>query len=137
MTKGFTFGNPQLFMHRKYYRAWIERTLMQSVYNAVPIISQPTVLRFKDSIDPITIEDEGRLPYGHLQRGGRVSYADDKIACLFVLIRDLIQHWWECSEENPGGIEPLLIELDHVSEAWKQEEVVGSVRMGYHLQEKI
>ena len=95
------------------------------------------ILLFKDCIDPLKVEDEGRLLYSKLQREGKISRTDNKIGCLFVLIRDLIQHWWACSEENPGQIEPLLIELDRVIEVWKQEEVIGNVRIGYHLQEKI
>ena len=95
------------------------------------------ILKLKDCIDPLMIQDEGRLPCGILQRDKKISYYESEVACLFVLIRNLIQHWWGCSEENPGEIEPLLIELDHVIEAWKQEEVVGSVRIGYHLQEKV
>lgn len=137
MTKGFTFGNPQLFVHRKYYRAWIERTLM-AAHDLLPCTSEKRIiLKFKDCVDPLSVQDEGRLPCSTFQREDQLSNLNNKLACLFVLIRDLIQHWWKCSEENPGEIEPLLIELDHVIEAWKQEEVVGSVRIGYHLQEKV
>ncbi len=137
MTRGFSFKNPQLFVHRKYYRAWIERTLM-TAYDLLPGTGEKLIiLKFKDHIDPLAVRDDGCIPCATFQREEGLSCLKNKMACLFVLIRDLIQHWWECSEEHPGRIEPLLIELDRVIEAWRQEEVVGNVRIGYHLQEKI
>ncbi len=136
MTVGMTFGNSELYRLRKYYREWIGRTLM-AAHGIVPSGSKPTIFRFKDCIDPIEIDDEGRLPFSCVQRAGKVCRRRDKLTCLLVEIRNLIQVWWKCSEKTPGDVEQWLVHLDHVIETWDRQAVVGSVGEGYRLQEKI
>ncbi len=137
MTRGISFGNSQLFVHRRYYRSWIERTLM-TVYDLLPGTGEKLIiLKFKDHIDPLTVRDDGCIPCATFQRDEKLSCLDNKLACLFVEIRNLIQMWWGFSEKVPGDVEQWLIHLDHVIETWDRQQVVGNVRIGYHLQEKI
>ena len=132
MTVGFSFGDTELFRLRKYYREWIGSTL-STIYAQSLSKDGPMILRFKDCVDPIAIEDEGRLPCSHLQRIGRVSYCPGKVACLYVEIRHMIQIWWACYKETPGDIEPWLVGLDNIIENWDRQQVTGGVAIGYWL----
>ena len=133
MTMGFSFGDTELFRLRKYYREWIGRTLM-TIHDRLNLTGQ-TVLRFRDCIDPIAIEDEGRLPCSTLQRKGKISRVDARVACILVEIRNMIQVWWKCCEETPGDVEQWLVGLDNVIENWDRMKVTGSVATGYWLEE--
>jgi hypothetical protein len=95
------------------------------------------ILQLKNCIDPIKIEDEGRLPFSQFQKSGKNSLKRTKVACLLVAIRNLIQKWWACEKEHPNGVEPLLVELDQIIEMWRHEKVVGDVRTGFHLSEVV
>lgn len=131
--KGFTFGNPRLYALRRYYHGWIERTLM-TVHAMLPNPHDKlTVMQFRDVIDPIKVEDNGRLPCSRYQKDGKSCFREDKTACLFVAIRNLIQKWWECGGEHPNAVEPLLVELDQAIEDWDDEAVIGSLKTGYQL----
>ena len=133
--KGITFGNPRLYGLHKYYRGWIERTIM-SAHNLIPDShNKLRILQFKDCIDPIKIQDSGRLPCSQFQKSGKNCLKENKMACLLVAIRNLIQKWWACEEEHPNAVEPLLIELDQIIETWEREKVVGDVKIGFHLEE--
>lgn len=135
MPTGFSFGNPKLYALRKYYRGWIERTIM-AAYNMIPNSHDKLrILQLKACIDPIKIEDPGRLPYSLLQKSGKNSFYPLKMPCLLVVIRNLIQKWWGCEKEHPNAVEPLLIELDQIIEMWGQEMVVGNVKIGFHIEE--
>lgn len=133
--KGFSFGNPRLYALRRYYHSWIERTLITAHALLPDTHDKLRIMQFKDCIDPIKIEDNGRLPCSRFQKSGKSCFLENKNACLFVAIRNLIQKWWECEKEHPNAVEPLLIELDQIIEMWRQEMVVGNVKIGYHLEE--
>ncbi len=135
--KGFTFGNPQLHTLRRYYRSWIERTLMTAYGIILNSHDKLRILQLKACIDPIKIEDPGRLPFSQFQKSGKNSLKRTKVACLLVAIRNLIQKWWECEKEHPENVEPLLIELDQIIEMWRHEIVVGNVKTGFHLSEVV
>ena len=135
MPYGFSFGDFTTYRLRKYYRTWIERTLQTASELPPNPRDRLRILHFKDCLEPPMIEDPGRLPCADLQKGeiGKMSRFQDKLACLLVMIRNLVQTWWECSKENPGRVEPLLVELDHVIEEWQWENVVGTITDGYYL----
>lgn len=135
MTKGFTFGNFQLYQLQKYYRGWIDRTLFAAWKLPIGPRERGRIMQLKDSVDPPKVEDPGLIG-GSLQKEGLLSRRDDKIACLIVMVINLIQVWHECNEEYPGRVEDLLIELDHIIEEWAREEVVGSIRTGFKLEVK-
>lgn len=135
MPLGFSFGDFTTYRLRKYYRGWIERTLQMASELPPNPRDRLRILHFKDNLKPPTIEDPGRLPCAELQKGedGKRSRFQDKLACLLVMIRNLVQTWWECSEEHPTRIEPLLVELDYVIEGWRWERAIGDVVSGYSL----
>lgn len=137
MPIGFSFGNPRLYALHKYYRGWIERTIMNAYNVILNSHDKARILQLKNCIDPIKIEDEGRLPYSQFQKLGKNCLKRTKVACLLVAIRNLIQKWWECGEEYPQGVEPLLVELDQIIEMWRHEKVVGNVKIGYHLEQVV
>ena len=133
--KGFTFGNPQLHVLRKHYRSEIERVIMSAHNMILNSHDKLRILQLKDCVDPIKIEDPGRLPFSQFQKSGKNCLKRTKVACLLVAIRNLIQKWWECEKEHPEGVEPLLVELDQVIEMWRHEKVIGDVKIGFHLEE--
>ena len=138
MPYGLSFGDYKTYQLRKYYRTWIERTLMSAWKLPIGPNDALRILQFKDNLKTPAIEDPGRLPCAELQKGenGKMSRFQDKLACLLVMIRDLVQTWWECSKENPGRVEPLLVELDYVIEEWQWEIVIGDVIDGFNLELK-
>ena len=135
MPYGLSFGDYATYQLRKYYRAWIERTLQIASELPPNPRDRLRILHFKDCLEALEIEDPGRLPCAELQKGesGKMSRFQDKLACLLVLIRNLVQTWWECSKENPERVEPLLMELDHVIDEWQRQIVAGDVANGYSL----
>ena len=134
MPKNFSFGNTRLFALRKYYRGWIERTIMTAHGVVRTSHDKLRILQLKNCIDPIKIEDEGRLPFSQFQKSGKNSFYPLRVPCLLVAIRNLIQKWWACEKEHPEGVELLLVELDQIIEMWRHEKVVGNVRIGFHLE---
>lgn len=132
---GFSFGDFETFRLRKYYRAWIERTLQSATKLPLNTRDQLRILHFGDCLEALPIQDPGRLPCAELQKGdsGKVSRRDDKLACLLTMIRNLVQRWWECSKEDPGFVESLLVELDFVIEKWQREVIVGNMKTGFSL----
>ncbi len=133
---GFSFGNVQLYQLRKYYRSWIERTLLTAQNLPMSYRDKRNILTMLDNTDPPAIEDPGLLPCASFQKVGKLSRRDDKVVCLLVIIRNLIQVWWDCSKEHPERVESSLIELDGVIENWKREEVSGSIKTGFRLEIK-
>ncbi len=133
MPRGISFGDHRIYRLRKYYGAWIERTL----FTASNIVANPCdrlrILHFMENLKTPSIEDPGRIPCGDLQKAGRVSRFSDKIACLLVMIRHLVMIWWMCNEESPGQVESLLVELDELLESWQYIEVFGKLEIGYRI----
>ncbi len=129
---GFTFGDHALYRLRKYYRGWIDHTLFSAWKLPLCPRDRGNIMQLKESVDPPKTEDPGLIG-GSLQKYGTVSQRDDKIACLMVMIINLIQVWHEHSEEHPDRVEDLLVELDRVIEEWEREEVIGSIKTGFKL----
>ncbi len=136
MPRGISFGNHKTYRLRKYYGAWIERTL----FTASNIVANPCdrlrILHFMENLKAPSIEDPGRLPCGDLQKIGKMSRFPDKIACLLVIIRHLVMSWWESDEKNPEQVESLLVELDELLESWQYVEVFGNPVTGYYVKVK-
>ncbi len=129
---GFTFGDHALYRLRKYYRGWIDRTLFSAWKLPIGPSDCGNIMKLKESVDPPKVEDEGLIGVS-LQKHDKISRRDNKMACLMVMIINLIQVWHDCSEENPERVEDLLVELDHVIEEWEREEVVGNIGTGFKL----
>ena len=133
MPRGITFGDHKTYRLRKYYGAWIERTLL----TASNIVSNPCdrlrILHFMDNLKAPAIEDPGFLPCGGLQKIGKMSRFPDKVACLLVMIRHLVMSWWKYSENNPGQVESLLVELDELLDVYQDAEVIGDPEIGYRV----
>lgn len=133
MPRGITFGDHKTHRLRKYYKAWIECTLL-TASNTVPNpCDRLRILHFIDNLKTPAIEDPGRIPCGDLQKVGRMSRFPDKIACLLVMLRHLVLTWWECNEKNPGGAESLLVELDELLDVYQDAEVIGDPEIGYRV----
>jgi len=135
MTRGFSFGDHALYRRRAYYRGWIDRTLFAAWKLPLGSRVRGKIMRLKESVDSPKVKDSG-LVCSSLQKHGLRSRHDDKVACLIVMIINLIQIWRIHCDEHPGYIEDLLIELDNVIEEWTREEVVGSIRTGFKLEVK-
>ncbi len=132
---GFSFGNVQLYQLQRYYRGWIDRTLFAAWELPIGPSDCGIIMQLKDSIDPPKVEDPGLIG-SSLQKHDAISRRDDKMACLIVMIVNLIQVWHGHSEEHPDRVENLLVELDYVIEEWEREEVTGSIRIGFKLEVK-
>ena len=130
---GTSFGDHKTYRLRKYYKVWIETTLL----TASELVPSPRdslrILQFRDNLKTPTIIDPGRIPCGDLQLSGKMSRFDDKVACLLVAIRSLVEMWWRTNEKTPGYVESLLIELDELLESWQCVEVFGNPKIGYRL----
>jgi hypothetical protein len=87
---------------------------------------------FSDFLEAPKIEDPGLLPCSELERThGMCRYPND-LACLIVLLRFMVQKWWQCQEDSdPAEIEPILIELDYVIANWDGILTEGSMTGGY------
>ncbi len=133
MPRGITFGDHKTYRLRKYYGAWIERTLLTASNTVSNPCDRLRILHFMENLKVPAIEDPGRIPCGDLQKIGKMSRFPDKTACLLVMMRHLVMTWWECSEENPGGVEPLLIELDELLDVYQYAEVIGDSEIGYRV----
>ena len=133
MPRGISFGDHKTYRLRKYYGAWIKRTL----FTASNIVANPCdrlrILHFMENLKAPAIEDPGRLPCGDLQKIGRASRFPDKIACLLVMIRHLVTTWWTCCKESPGIIESQLIELDELLDGYQGIAVYGGPEAGYRI----
>ncbi len=132
---GFSFGDHALYRLRKYYRGWIDRTLFSAWKLPLCPRDRGNIMQLKESVDPPKTEDPGLIG-GSLQKCGPLSRRDDKMACLIVMIVNLIQVWHGHSEEHPDRVEDLLIELDYVIEEWEREEVIGCLKTGFKLEVK-
>lgn len=132
---GFTFGNFKLHQLRKYYRSWIDRTLFAAWELPIGPSDCSNIMKLKDSVNPPKVEDPGLIG-SSLQKCGSFSRRDDKMACLIVMIVNLIQVWHSCSKKHPKCVEDLLVELDYVIEEWEREEVIGSISAGFKLKMK-
>ncbi len=132
MTRGFSFGNVRRFQLREYYRGWIATTLFAAWKLPLSPRDRGRIMQLKESVEPPKIIDEG-LPSRSLQVRGLISRRDDKVACLIVMILNLIQVWHDCSEEHPGFVEDLLVELDVVIEEWDGVSIIGEVSTGYRI----
>ncbi len=133
MPRGMTFGDHKTYRLRKYYGAWIERMLLTASNTVSNPCDRLRILHFMDNLKAPAIEDPGRIPCGDLQKIGKASRFPDKIACLLVMIRHLVITWWEYSENNPGQVELLLVELDELLDVYQDVEVIGDSKMGYHV----
>ena len=133
MPHGISFGDHKTYRLRKYYEAWIERTLL----TASNIVSNPCdrlrILHFMENLKTPAIEDPGCIPCGDLQKIGKMSRFPDKIACLLVMIRYLVLCWWKHNEKNPGQVELLLVELDELLDVYQDAEVIGDPEIGYRV----
>ncbi len=133
MPRGVSFGNHKTYRLRKYYEAWIERTLLTASNTVSNPCDRLRVLHFMENLKAPTIEDLGRIPCGDLQKIGKMSRFPDKIACLLVMTRYLVLVWWEHNENNPGQVELLLVELDELLDSWQYVEVFGKPEIGYRI----
>ena len=133
MPRGITFGDHKTYRLRKYYEAWIERTLLTASNTVANPCDRLRILHFMENLKTPAIEDPGRIPCGDLQKIGRASRFPDKTACLLVMIRHLILTWWEYNEKIPGQVESLLIELDELLDAYQDVAVYGKPKDGYNL----
>lgn len=132
---GFSFGDHTLYRRRVYYRGWIDRTLFSAWELPIGPNDCCSIMQLKDSVDPPKIEDPGLIG-SSLQKHDSISRRDNKMACLMVMIINLIQVWHKHSEEHPEHVEDLLTELDNVIEEWEREEVIGSIGTGFKLRMK-
>ena len=133
MPHGISFGDHKTYRLRKYYEAWIERTLLMASNTVVNPCDRLRVLHFMENLKTPAIEDPGRIPCGDLQKIGKMSRFPDKIACLLVMIRYLVMTWWKHNEKNPGQVELLLIELDELLDEYQDVEVTGEPKIGYRV----
>ena len=133
MPRGITFGDHKTYRLRKYYEAWIERTLLTASNTVSNPCDRLRILHFMENLKTPAIEDPGRIPCGDLQKIGKMSRFDDKIACLLVMIRNLVEVWWTCNEKNPNRVEILLIGLDCAIENWENMKIFGTDSVGYIL----
>ncbi|KKL17118.1 hypothetical protein LCGC14_2488780 [marine sediment metagenome] len=133
MPRGISFGDHKTYRLRKYYEAWIERTLLTASNTVSNPRDRLRILHFKDNIKPMEILDLGRIPCGDLQQSGRMSRFDDKVACLLVIVRNIVETWWQCSKNLPGHVEPLLVELDDLLETFTSVVVCGIPERGYTI----
>ncbi len=133
MPRGITFGDHKTYRLRKYYEAWIERTLLTASNTVANPCDRLRVLHFMENLKAPAIEDPGFLPCGDLQKSGKMSRFSDKIACLLVMIRHLVMSWWMCNEETPGQVESLLVELDELLDVYQDAEVIGDPEIGYRV----
>ena len=133
MPRGITFGDHKTYRLRKYYGAWIERTLLTASNTVSNPCDRLRILHFMENLKAPAIEDPGRLPCGDLQKTGGWSRFPDKISCLLVMIRYLVMTWWECNEKNPEYIESLLVVLDIVLNEYQDAEITGEPGTGYYL----
>ncbi len=131
---GTSFGDHKTYRLRKYYGAWIKRTLLTASNTVSNPCDRLRILHFMENLKAPAIEDPGRIPCGDLQKIGRASRFPDKIACLLVMIRHLVISWWKTNEKTPGYVESLLVELDIMIENWGSTSIIGSSREGYHLE---
>ncbi len=134
--RGISFGDHKTYRLRKYYGAWIERTL----FTASNIVANPCdrlrILHFMENLKAPSIEDPGRIPCGDLQKIGKASRFPDKVACLLVMMRHLVLTWWGCDEDKPGYVESLLAELDELLDEYQNAEVFGNPITGYYIKVK-
>ncbi len=133
MPRGLSFGDHKTYRLRKYYGAWIERTLLTASNTVSNPCDRLRILHFMENLKAPAIEDPGRLPCGDLQKIGRASRFPDKVACLLVMIRHLVMTWWECNEKTPGQVESLLVELDELLDKYQDVEVTGEPEIGFKL----
>ncbi len=134
MPRGITFGDHKTYRLRKYYEAWIERTLLTASNTVNNPCDRLRVLHFMENLKAPAIEDPGRLPCGDLQKTGKMSRFPDKVACLLVIIRHLVMVWWRTNEKTPGYVESLLVELDELLDNYRYVEVIGEPKIGYHME---
>lgn len=129
---GFSFGDHALHRLRKYYRGWIATTLFAAWKLPLNPRDRGRIMQLKESVDSPKVIDEG-LPGSGLQIRGLLSRRDDKLACLVVMIINLIQAWRNYFEEHPERVEDLLVELDYVIEEWDSVSIIGEVGTGYRI----
>ena len=133
MPRGISFGDHKTYRLRKYYGAWIERTLLMASNTVSNPCDRLRILHFMENLKAPANEDPGRIPCGELQKIGRASRFPDKTACLLVMIRHLILSWWGCSEKTPEQVESLLVELDELLDVYQDAEVIGEPKTGYRV----
>jgi hypothetical protein len=94
-------------------------------------MSQLRIGSFSDLLEAPKIEDPGLLPCSELERTHGMCRYPNNLACLIVLLRFMVQKWWECQKDDPAEIEPILIELDYAIAHWDTIETEGSMTGGY------
>ena len=134
MPRGISFGDHKTYRLRKYYEAWIERTLLTASNTVSNPCDRLRILHFMENLKAPAIEDPGRIPCGDLQKIGKMSRFPDKIACLLVIIRHLVIAWWKTNEKTPGYVESLLVELDELLDNYRYIEVIGEPEIGYRIE---
>ena len=133
MSMGFSFGNVKLYQSRKYYRRWLENTLLEASKLADNTVDIRLVMEFRGKLVAPAIIDDGILPCSIYQKHDDVSRSDQKMACFIVFLRHLVQMWWACSADDPQRIEDLLVRLDLLVENWEAVYVIGKEATGYTL----
>ena len=133
MSMGFTFGNVKLYQSRKYYRKWLENSLLEASKLPDNIPDMRLIMEFRGKLDAPSVIDDGILPCSIYQKHEDVSRSDHKMACFVVFLRHLVQSWHEYNADDPQKIEPLLIRLDSLIENWDDTKVIGHELTGYHL----
>jgi hypothetical protein len=133
MSIGFSFGNVKLYQLRKYYRSWLENTLLEASKLPDTTWDIRLVMEFRSRLTAPFVIDDGILPCSIFQKHEAVSRSEGKMVCLIVLLRHIVQTWWECSETDPQQIEELLVHLDSVVEGWEHLQSVGNQEIGFTL----
>jgi hypothetical protein len=131
MPNGTTFGDSQKYQLRKYYFKWMKDSILKAALLHEDSKTQMRIGSFSDHLEKPPIEDPGLLPCSELERTHGMSRYPNDLACLIVLLRFMVQKWWECQEDSPAGIEPILVELDWVIANWDTVLSEGSMAGGY------
>ncbi len=133
MSMGFSFGNVKLFQSRKYYRQWLENSLLEASKLPGYVHDMQLIMEFRGKLTTPSVIDDGILPCSSYQKYDDVSRAKGKMTCFVVFLRHLVQTWWECSTDDPQKIEDQLVRLDSLVENWDRLIIYGNERAGYKL----
>lgn len=128
---GMSFGDSNKYQLQVYYDKWMRDSILKAALLHKDSKSQMRIGSFSDLLTAPKIEDPGLLPCSELERTHGMCRYPNNLACLIVLLRFMVQKWWECQEDEPQGIEPILIELDWVVANWDIVENEGSITGGF------
>jgi hypothetical protein len=131
MSKETVFGDSKKYQLRKYYFKWLKDSILKAALLHGDTKTQLRIGSFSDCLTPLAIEDPGVLPCSELERTHGMSRYPHALSCLIVLLRFMVQKWWQCRMDEPQGIEAILIELDWVIANWDDIQTDGSLAAGY------